>query len=91
MMLKGYFRAMRTTLTLEPDVAEAIDREVRRRPKATFKQVVNELLRAGLHAKQQTKPRRKFKVRAQAMGIVPGVDYDKISSLIEISEGPWHR
>lgn len=82
---------MRTTLTLEPDVADAIDREIRRHPKSTFKQVVNELLRAGLHAKRAPKPSRKFKVRPHDFGATPGLDLNKISALIETIEGPWHR
>lgn len=82
---------MRTTLTLEPDVAEAIDREMRRRPKSTFKQVVNDLLREGLHASRETRPPRKFKVRAYNLGSLPGLDYDNIGALLETIEGPLHR
>jgi hypothetical protein len=40
---------MRTTLTLEPDVAQQIRRRIARQ-KSTLKQVVNEALRVGLSA-----------------------------------------
>lgn len=40
---------MRTTLTLDPDVAAALDR-LRSSGERTFKEAVNEVLRAGIRA-----------------------------------------
>ena len=80
---------MRTTLTLDEDVAAQLKAEVRKSGKP-FKQVVNDTIRDGL-----TRPRRKklarFKVKARPMGLYPHLNYDKISELIEIAEGPLHR
>lgn len=49
---------MRTTLTLDDDVAARVGREQRKR-KAPFKQVINDVLRAGLDALEARRPRRK--------------------------------
>jgi Arc/MetJ-type ribon-helix-helix transcriptional regulator len=61
---------MRTTITLDDDIAAAIDEEVRRRPRASFKAVVNELLRTGLKYRQQAEAAPKFTVRAHAVRTV---------------------
>lgn len=82
---------MRTTLTLDTDVAEAVDKEVRRRPKSTYKDVVNDLIRAGLHAKREMKRAPKFTVRARGMGLRRGLNYDDIGGLLEEVEGAAHR
>lgn len=82
---------MRTTLTLDHDVAEAVDEELRRRPKSTQKEVVNDLIRAGLHAKREMKRAPKFKVRAHAMGVRRGLNYDDIGGLLDQIEGAPHR
>lgn len=59
---------MRTTLTLDEDVAKLLQKEVRRSGEP-MKQAVNRLLRSGLihsESAQQIKP---FKVRPFAMGL----------------------
>lgn len=81
---------VRTTLTLDDDVAEAVDRELRRRPKSTYKQVVNDLLRAGLHARREARRLPKFEVRARRMGLRRGLSYDDIGGLLEELEGAAH-
>lgn len=48
---------MRTTLTLDPDVAARLQKEVGKGEK-TFKQIVNDALRRGLDA--AAKPRKRF-------------------------------
>ena len=82
---------MRTTLTLDDDVAEAVDKELRRRPKSSYKEVINDLIRAGLHARREMKRAPKFKVRAHAMGLRRGLNYDDIGGLLEELEGAAHR
>jgi hypothetical protein len=67
---------MRTTVTLDDDVAAAIDKEMRRRPNGSFKQVVNELLRVGIHARRAAQAQPKFVVRARAMGFRRDLNYD---------------
>jgi hypothetical protein len=77
---------VRTTLTLDDDVAKLLDKEVRRSGNP-FKQVVNHFLRVGLTAPKQ--PRRKpFKVTPINLGLP---HYDKVEDLLEYLEGPEHR
>jgi hypothetical protein len=75
--------AMRTTLTLDDDLAHRL-REQARRTGESFKQVVNETLRQGLrsNAKPPTRLPR-FKVEAKARGFRPGVDILRLNQLNE--------
>jgi len=73
---------MRTTLTLEPDVAEGVRREMRRSGKG-LKAVVNLTLRLGLGlAGKPARPPR-FVVRPHAFGFKPGVDLDRLNQLVD--------
>jgi hypothetical protein len=69
---------MRTTLTLDPDVAARLQAIARERG-VSFKEVVNSLLRAAMNA-GATSPRR-YKVPARRLGLRPGVDLDKAHRL----------
>lgn len=82
---------MRTTITLDEDVVRKLDAEVRRRKGATFKDVVNELLRIGLQTKQELKATERFKLKARPMGVMPGLNYDNIGELVEHLEGASHK
>ena len=73
---------MRTTLTLDPDVAQRIEQEVRRKGK-TLKTVVNEALRAGLGLKQETRGHKTFRVEPHDFGFNPGIDLDKMNQLVD--------
>lgn len=81
---------MRTTLTLEPDVAAKLKAEMRRSGKS-FKETVNEVLRFGFLSRENRKPVAPFVVHARNLGLRPGLNYDCISQLIEEVEGPLHR
>ncbi len=81
---------MRTTLTLDDDVAAKLRAEVRRSG-VSFKEVVNGLLRRALNSPPNPRPRARFRVRARAMGEQPGLNYDNIGDLLERVEGPLHR
>jgi plasmid stability protein len=81
---------VRTTITLDQDVAERLKVEARRSGRS-FKEIVNELLRLGLTLRRQRKPLRSFTVQARPLGLRPGLDYDRTSELIEHLEGPLHR
>ncbi len=82
---------MRTTLTLDDDVAAKLKAETRLRG-TSFKEVVNEYLRLGLHAKKTQRPRRPFRVEARDLGALrPGLSLDNIGDLLEQLEGPVHR
>lgn len=80
---------MRTTLSLDDDVANLLNKEVRRSG-ASFKETVNQLLRLGLAASTQ-KNVRPFLVTPRPMGLPPGLSYDNISELLEALEGPKHK
>jgi hypothetical protein len=79
---------MRTTLTLDEDVAKLLREKVRRSGES-FKAVVNATLRRGLSgAKLTTRPPR-FKVEAKHCGFRVGVDVlhlNRLNDELEIEE-----
>jgi hypothetical protein len=77
---------VRTTLTLDEDVASMLNREVRRSGES-FKQVVNRFLRLGLTASKQP-TRKPFRVKPLNLGLPP---FEKVEELLEYLEGPDHR
>ena len=81
---------MRTTLTLDKDVAAKLNAEMRRSGKS-FKDVVNEFLRIGLNARKELKASERFKIQARELGTIPGLDYDNVGELLERIEGPRHK
>jgi hypothetical protein len=76
---------VRTTLSLDADIAARLKAEVRRTGRS-FKEVVNQALRLGLAARKAPGPRRRFELRARALGHRRGFDYDRTSDLIEVIE-----
>ena len=82
---------MRTTLTLDDDVAAKLKAEQRRAGR-TFREVVNEALRQGLASQRVTAEPRSFKIAARDLGdLKPGLSLDNVSELIERVEGPLYR
>ena len=82
---------MRTTLTLDEDVAAKLKSLARRSGRA-FRDVVNETLRHGLAGSAVTPPRRSFKVKVRDLGrLRPGLDLDNIGAVLDQIEGPLHR
>jgi hypothetical protein len=82
---------MRTTLTLDDDVAAKLKAEVRRgnRP---FREVVNEMLRLGLASRRASASRQVFQATVRDLGdLRPGLSLDNVGELIEQVEGPLHR
>jgi hypothetical protein len=65
---------MRTTVTLDPDVAAKL-RETAQERGASFKETLNEAVRVGLATRAT--PRKRFRVQAQPLGVRPGVNLDK--------------
>jgi hypothetical protein len=82
---------MRTTITLDDDVAEKLRSEMRRRRTNNFKETVNDVLRRGLMARRELAAASRFKVRAHRLGTMPGVNYDNIGELLEHLEGSAHK
>lgn len=81
---------MRTTLTLDEDVATKL-RARARRTGQSFKAVVNETLRAGLNARRALAPQGPFRVQARDLGLRPAYSYDNVAELLEQLEGPSRR
>jgi hypothetical protein len=80
---------MRTTLTLDEDVALAVRRQVRGTGHP-FKQVVNDLLRAGLQARAAP-PVRRYRLEPVSLGgVMPGVDLDRALRLADALEDEAH-
>jgi hypothetical protein len=73
---------MRTTLTLEPEVARRVETEMRRSRK-TLKAVINDALKAGLGMSQRAQSNAPFEVEAFDMGIQPGFDIDRANQLVD--------
>jgi hypothetical protein len=80
---------VRTTLTLDDDVASLLAKEVRRSG-VSFKAAVNQFLRLGLLRSGQPAA-RPFVVAARPLGLPPGASYDNIAELLEEIEGGGHR
>jgi len=81
---------VRTTLTIDDDVARLVQEEVRRSG-GSFKGTVNSLLRQGLVASRKPQPKRRFVVTPRALNTGLGTRYQKVEDLIEAIEGPMHR
>jgi hypothetical protein len=71
---------MRTTLTLDDDVARQL-RERARRSGESFKEVVNSALRRGLRADKLPPRLPRFKVESRPCGFRHGVDVLRLNQL----------
>jgi hypothetical protein len=69
---------MRTTVTLDQDVAAKL-RGVMRERGVSFKEALNDSVRAGLTSGSQ--PNRRFRVHARPLGVRPGINLDKALTL----------
>jgi hypothetical protein len=82
--------SIRTTVTLDDDVVARVKRESQSRG-ATFRDTLNDLLRAALLGVDSKPRRRALEIKPAHMGHKPGLDYDNIESLLEYGEGERHR
>ncbi len=73
---------MRTTLTIDPDVEQLLQRELRRTGRS-LKAVVNDALRAGLEIRSKPPRATRFKVEPHAFGLKPGIDADRLNQLAD--------
>ena len=90
MMPDTYHHDVRTTLTLDDDVAAKLKAAVRRSGRP-FRDVVNETLRRGLTAERPPR-RERFRITPRSLGgLRPGIRIDSIGDLLEQVEGPRHR
>jgi hypothetical protein len=82
---------MRTTLTIDDDVAVELER-LRRTRDASLKDVVNEALRCGL--REMTAPPKKhkpFRTKSFDGGRLLVTSIDNIGELLAEIEGEWYR
>lgn len=73
---------MRTTLTLDPDVARLIE-EAAAEQRKPVKQVVNEALRRGLLRREPGRSARRFQVRPHRTALLPGIDAESFNQLAD--------
>ena len=73
---------MRTTLTLDPDVAHLLEEAVHRQRKP-FKEVVNEALRRGLVPAVAGPRRQSYKVVPHVTSLRPGIDAGAFNRLAD--------
>ena len=82
---------MRTTLTLDDDIAVKLA-DASRKSGKPFKEVVNTLLRRGLLETRTAQQSGAFIVQPQKMGgLKAGFSLDKISAVLEEADGPRKR
>lgn len=83
---------MRTTLTLEKDVAAQIEK-LRRSRGSTLKQIINEALRQGLRLMSNPSPakRTRFKTRSFSVGQCRLANLDNIAEVLAIAEGEDYK
>ncbi len=75
---------MRTTLTLDDDLAAELNRTARLSGRS-FKEVVNAVIRQGLSAGEQPPAAedRPFVVQPQSCGLLPGIDPLRLNQLLD--------
>ncbi len=74
-------RPVRTTVTIEPDLAESLRRRARQ-DEASFKSVLNDALRRGLQ-EGDSPPATPFVQRSSEMGLRAGIDLTKANRLAD--------
>ena len=73
---------MRTTVTLEADVAARLQ-ELVHRTRRPFKAVLNDTLRQGLGSSEKRKAVKPFRVKARAGQLRPGFDNRRFNQLAD--------
>lgn len=73
---------MRTTLTLDHDVADALRKHMKRTGHG-LKITINDAIRLGLRVGGRSPRRQRFKVQSHAFGVRPGIDLDRINQLVD--------
>jgi hypothetical protein len=82
---------MRTTLTLEPDVACLLSR-VRKARKSGLKDTVNDALRRGLQEMAEGKKTRpRFVMRTYDPGECLLPSLDNVAEALAVAEGEWYK
>jgi len=78
---------MRTTLTIDDDIAATLER-LRRNRDANLKDIVNDALRRGLRDMEaRPKPRKPFQTRSVDAGAMLIPNIDNVAEVLAIVEG----
>jgi len=86
-MLRNYHHDVRTTLTLDDDLAARLAAEARRTGRS-FKDTVNDALRGGLDARRSPVA-QPFRVQARNLGTLrAAVSLDSVTRLLDDLDGP---
>ena len=80
---------MRTTLTLDPDVAAKARKGAAKLGKP-FKEIINSALRRGLDEILKAPAAKSYRTQPKPMGLRPGFNYDNIAELLAQAEGEGH-
>lgn len=82
---------MRTTLSLDDDVAAMLER-LRKARRATFKDLVNQALREGLkHLTSPPRRRKSFRTESVDLGRCLLANVDDVAGVLAVAEGEWYR
>jgi hypothetical protein len=73
---------MRTTLTLDPDVARRLELEMKRSNEG-LKSIVNRALRIGLGMSDKPVRPKAFRVQSHDFGFRAGIDLDRMNQLVD--------
>ena len=74
--------SMRTTVTLDDDVAQRL-KDIAHRKKKPFRVVLNDTLRMGFSAQKKAAKLPPFKVIAKDGGLLPGIDPFGFNKLVD--------
>ena len=74
---------MRTTLTLDDDVAARLER-VRERRRAPLKRIVNDALREGLARLEDPQPPKRFRTRVRSLGRPMVGNLDNVEEVLDV-------
>jgi len=81
---------MRTTLTLDPDIAAKAKKGAAKLRKP-FKEVINAALRVGLDEILAPPAAKPYRTKPRPLGLRRGFSYDNIAELMAIGEGEDHQ
>ena len=81
---------MRTTLTLDPDIAAKARRGAASLNKP-LKEIINAALRVGLDEILAPPAAKSYRTKPRPLGLRRGFSYDNISELIAAAEGEDHQ
>jgi hypothetical protein len=81
---------MRTTLTLEPDIAAKAKKGAAKLGKP-FKDVINAALRIGLDEVLHPPTAKPYSMKGRPMGLRPGLNLDNIGELLAQLDGETYK